>query len=235
MNSMVRPGWARWGLLGGLTLALVACGGPATPQASDQPTVETLEGKVSAWKGEGRVAVPGLPNISSSVHSDGSFTLTLPAEAELAKNVVPATGITDKLDCSGAAQSSDPDAQAFAVMTLDASDTSGSRQTSAVTGSKSGLLSRRVNARVWLYSDSLTQLRGTVNCAAILSMAQIPELPVTVAVNARPGWNVLDLNINVSANILAQVSASGSLVNFVAAGGQTTFRTTKELQAQVAF
>ncbi len=232
---MVRSGWAKWGLLGGVTLALVACGGSATPQASDQPTVETLSGKVSAWKGEGRVALPGLPDISSSVHSDGSFILTLPTEAELAGYVLPAAGLTDKLGCSGAAQSSDPDAQVFVVMTLDASDTASSRQTSAITGSKSGLLSRRVNARVWLYSDSQTQLRGTVNCAPILSMAQLPELPVTVAVNARPGWNVLELNINVSASILAEVSASGSLVNFVSGGSQTTFRTTKELQAQVAF
>ncbi|AIZ46591.1 hypothetical protein QR90_10190 [Deinococcus radiopugnans] len=232
---MIRPVWVKWGLMGGMSLALVACGGAATPQASDQPTVETLNGKVSGWQGEGRVAVPGLPSVSSSVHSDGSFTLTLPPEAELATSVLSAAGITDKLGCSGSVQSSDSEARAYAIMTLDARDSAGRRQTSAITGSKSGLLSRRVNARVWLYSDSLTQLRGTVNCAAVLNMAQIPELPVTVAVNAKPGWNVLELNIDASANVLAQVSASGWLVNSGAGSNQTTFRTVQELQAQVAF
>lgn len=232
---MIRWGRAKWGLLGGVTLALVACGGAATPQASDQPTVETLSGKVSGWKGEGRVTVLGLPGVSSSVHGDGSFTLTLPPESELAGSLRLADASADRLGCGGSVQSSDADARTFAVMTLDARDSAGSRRTSAVTGSKSGLLSRRVDARVWLYSDSLTQLRGTVNCAAILSLPQLPELPVTVAVNARPGWNVLELSIDVSANILAQVSASGWLVNSVAGSSQTTFRTVQELQAQVAF
>ena len=225
----------KWGLLGGLGLVLASCGGTAPPQASDQPTVVTLSGQVSGWKGEGRVAVPGLPSVSSSVHSDGTFTLTLPAGPELAGQTQPAAGIADKLGCSGPVQSSAPNAHAFALMSLDTTDSTGSRQTSAISGSKPGLLSRRVNARVWLYSDAETQLRGTVNCAAILNMAQIPQLPVTVAVNAKSGWNVIELNIDASANLLAQVNASGSLVNSGAGSSLITFRTVQELQGQVAF
>ncbi|QFP78301.1 hypothetical protein DAAJ005_08500 [Deinococcus sp. AJ005] len=226
----------KWGLLGGVSLALVACGGGLpTPQASDQPTVQTISGKVSGWQGEGRVAVSGLPGASSSVHTDGSFTLTLPGEAELTQQSLPITGIAGKLDCMGSVQSSEPDVRAFALMSLNAKDGAGARQTSAMTGSKPGLLSRRVNVRVWLYSDSATQLRGTMDCAKILSIPQISQLPVTVAVNVQPGWNVVELNIQASANVLAQVSGSGTMANSTAGGAQTTFRTTQELQAQVAF
>lgn len=228
---------AKWGLLGGLSLTLVACGGGGlpTPEASDQPTVQTISGKVSGWQGEGRVAVSGLPGASSSVHTDGSFTLTLPDQIEAASLTMRAADVAQKLECSGSVQSSAPDARAFVLMSLDVKDGAGGRQTSAMTGSKPGLLSRRVNVRVWVYSDSATQLRGTMDCAKILSIPQISTLPVTVAVNAQPGWNVIELNIQASANVLAQVSASGTMANSTAGGTQANFRTTQELQAQVAF
>ncbi|MFK7603419.1 hypothetical protein ACI3L1_14535 [Deinococcus sp. SM5_A1] len=236
MQNVLRIQGAKWGLLGGLSLALVACGGGLpTPQASDQPTVQTISGKVSGWQGEGRVAVSGLPGASSSVHTDGSFTLTLPGEAELTKQSLPIAEIAGNLDCLGSVQSSAPDARAFTLMSLDVKDGAGARQTSAMTGSKPGLLSRRVNVRVWMYSDSATQLRGTMDCAKILSIPQLSTLPVTVAVNVQPGWNVVELNIQASANILAQVSGSGTMANSTAGDAQTTFRTTQELHAQVAF
>ncbi|WP_229723491.1 hypothetical protein [Deinococcus aerolatus] len=235
MSNLVTVAWMKWGMLGGLSLALVACGGQAAPEASDQPTVATISGKISVWTGEGRVTVPGLPGVSSSVRSDGTFTLTLPSDDELSGQTVSADGIAAKVGCSGSIQSSAPDLQTYAVMSVEARDSAGNRVASAVTGSKPGLLSRRVNAHIWLYSDSVTQLRGTMDCAALLRMAQIPTLPVTVAINAKPGWNVVELNITASANVLAQVSASGSLVNSGAGSRHATFRTVQELQAQVAF
>ncbi len=225
----------KWGLLGGVALTLVACGGTPTPQASDQRTVQTVSGKVSGWTGQGRVTVPGLPGVSSSVDADGSFVLTLPGDAEVAGQTVRATDVAERLSCSGSVQSSDSEARVFALLFLDTQDSAGTRQTSAVTGSVSGPLSRRVDVRVWVYSDSVTQLRGTVDCAKILSVPQISKLPVTVAVNARPGWNVVELNIEASANVLTQVSASGSMVNSTAVNAQNTFRTIEELQAQIAF
>lgn len=235
MNFPWSKGLINVGLLGGLTLALVACGGPATPQATDQPTVAMVEGKVSIWKGAGRVAVPGLPTVSSSVREDGTFTLTLPREAELSGLTGPAAGVMTKLGCAGDVQSSVASAHAFTVMSLDVQDSGSLRQASAVNGSKPGLLSRHVNARAWIYSDQATQLRGTVDCAAILKISQIPQLPVTVAVNVKSGWNVVELNIDASANLLAPISASGSLVNAGAGAGLTTFRTAQELQSQVGF
>ncbi len=236
MQNMLRIEGTKWGLLGGLSLALVACGGGLpTPQASDQPTVQTISGKVSGWQGEGRVSVSSLLGVSSSVHTDGSFTLTLPDEVEAASLTMRAADVAQKLDCVGSVQSSEPDARAFVLISLDVKDGAGARQTSAMTGSKPRLLSRRVNVRVWLYSDSATQLRGTTDCAKILSIPQISQLPVTVAVNVQPGWNVIELNIQASTNILAQVSGLGTMANSAAGGAQATFRTTQELQAQIAF
>ncbi len=235
VSNSVTVAWMKWGVLGSLSLFLVACGGQAAPEAADQPTVTTVNGKLSEWKGEGRVTVLGLPGVSSSVHGDGAFTLTLPGEAEVTAWTVGIEEIAGKIGCSGTIQSGVTGVKANTVMSLEARDSAGSRVTSTMNDSKSGLLSRRINARIWLYSDSVTQLRGIVDCASLLGMEQVSTLPVTVAVNAKPGWNVIELNINASANVLAQVSASGSLVNSGAGSRQTTFRTVQELQSQVAF
>lgn len=235
VKNLMKTVGMKWGVLGGLSLALVACGGQAVPEASDQPTVATVNGKVATWSGEGRVTAPGLLAVSSSVRSDGTFVLTLPGALEMAASTVAVDGIAARLGCKGTLQSSVPGVRGNAVMTLEAKDSSGSRATSAVNGSKSGLLSRRVNTRIWLFSDGETQLRGTVDCAAALGMSQVKELPVTVAVNAKAGWNVVELDINASATITGQVNASGSLVNSSAGSTQATFRTSEELQSQVAF
>ncbi|MDV6373876.1 hypothetical protein [Deinococcus arenicola] len=224
----------KWGFLGGLALALAACGGTVAPQASDQPTVTVLNGKVAGWKGNGRVAVAGLPSVSAPVREDGLVTLTLPGAPELAQYALPAAEVMQPLKCSGTVQSSNAEARIFTVVALDVQDSAGSRQVQAITGSKSGLLSRRVTAHIWVYSDRVTQLRGEVDCARILDIPQLTRLPVTVAANAQPGWNVAELDIKISANLLAQLSASGTLVNAVSSG-LNVFHTLEELQAQVAF
>ncbi|GMA16421.1 hypothetical protein E5F05_14310 [Deinococcus metallilatus] len=222
-------------LFAGAALALTACGGSSPPQASDQPPVTVINGKVVTWSGAGTVGVPELATVSTPVSADGTFTLTLPGEAALTGQTMTASGVMAALNCSGSLTSSAVGTRGFLVAALTARDASGARQVSAVEGAKTGLLSRSVHARVWLYADGATQLRGTVNCAKLLNISQISDLPVTVAVNTQRGWNVVDLSIEASANVFGQVSAAGTAVNSAAGSAQTTWRTMAELQAQIAF
>lgn len=230
MKTSTRPA-----LLVGAVLALTACGGASPPRASDQPPVTVINGRVATWSGAGTVQVPGLLAASAPVGADGSFTLTLPGEAALAGRTIPAVAVLSGLDCSGTLTGTQPDARAFLLAGLTAQDAAGPREVNAVTGTKPGPLSRRVHVRAWLYADAATQLRGTVDCARLLNLPQIAALPVTVAVNTQPGWNVIDLNIDASANLLGQVSASGTAVNSAAGTSQTVWRTLAELQAQIGF
>lgn len=231
MTTPMRPA-----LFVGAALALTACGGSAPPRASDQPPVTAINGRVATWSGVGSVRAAGLPVASALVGVDGTFSLTLPGGAALVGRTTPAGAVLSSLGCSGTLTGSQPDARAFLLAGLTAQDTGGeAREVSAVTGTKSGPLSRRVQAQAWLYADVATQLRGTVDCARLLNLPQVPSLPVAVAVNTQPGWNVVDLDITASANLLGQVSASGTAVNSAAGTAQTVWRTQAELQAQIGF
>lgn len=227
----------RSALLVGAAFALTACGGTAAPpRASDQPPVTLINGRVATWSGAGSVRVPGVPAAPAPVGADGTFTLTLPGEAALAGRTTPAVAVLSSLGCSGTLTGSLPDARAFLLAGLSAQDTGGgTREIGAVTGTRPGPLSRRVLLRAWLYADAATALRGTLDCARLLNVPQLAALPVTVAVDTRPGWNVVDLDIAASANLLGQLSASGTAVNSAAGTAQTVWRTLPELQAQLGF
>ncbi|WP_034384018.1 hypothetical protein [Deinococcus sp. YIM 77859] len=222
-------------LLACAALALTACGRTAPPQASDQPPVTVINGKVATWSGIGSIAVPDLLLVSAPVNADGTFTLTLPGEAALTGRTLTASEVMTNLDCTGSLSSSAPGTRGFLLAVLNAQDASGVRQVSAVEGTKTGALSRSVHVRAWLYTDGPTQLRGTVNCARMLNMPQLSNLPVDVAVNTQRGWNVLDLTLNLSATIFGQVSGSGGVANSAGGTAVTTWRTLAELQAQLGF
>ncbi|EYB69820.1 hypothetical protein DEIPH_ctg001orf0032 [Deinococcus phoenicis] len=225
----------RFALFAGAALALTACGSAPAPQASDQPPVTVVNGKVVTWSGLGTVGVPGLDTASTPVNADGTFALVLPGEAALAGRTLTAADVLTGLGCTGSLGSSAAGTRGFLVSALTAQDTAGTRQVSAVEGSKPGLLSRHVSARAWLYADGATQLRGTVDCARLLNIPQIGTLPVTVTVNTQRGWNVIDLNIEAQANVFGQVSASGTAANSAVGASQTQWRTMAELQAQIGF
>lgn len=229
----------RLALLTSAALALTACGGTAPPQASDQPTVAVIQGRVATPDGVGAVSVPGLGAVGAPVAADGTFTLVLPDEGSLAGQARTVSGVLSALNCTGAVSSSEAAARGFVIAFLDARSGAqggaGTRQVGAVEGVKTGLLSRSVRARAWLYADRPTRLRGSVDCAGLLNIPQVNRLPVTVSVNAGRGWNVVDLNVGASANLLGQVSASGSVVNSTAGTGPTVWRTQAELQAQIGF
>ncbi|GAA5532674.1 hypothetical protein [Deinococcus aluminii] len=222
-------------LLAGAALALTACGGSSPPRASDQPPVLVINGKVATWSGSGRVSVPDLLAVSAPVNADGTFALALPGEAVLMGRTTTASEVMTSLDCTGSLSSSAAGTRGFLLAVLNAQDVSGTRQVSAVEGIKTGALSRSVHARAWLYADGATQLRGTVDCAKLLNISQLNNLPVDVAVNTQRGWNVVDLTLNLSANIFGQVSGSGAAANSAAGTAPTTWRTMSELQAQLGF
>ncbi|GAA5512952.1 hypothetical protein Dcar01_01676 [Deinococcus carri] len=225
----------RFVLFAGAALALTACGNNTPPQASDQPTVAVINGKVTTWSGSGTVSVPDLADVSAPVNADGTFALTLPGEAALSGKTMTAADVMSGLRCTGTVTSSTPSTRGYVVAVLNVQDMNGTRQVSAVEGRKTGPLSRGLHARAWLYADGATQLRGTVNCAALLGISAISNLPVTVSVNTQRGWNVVDLNITASASVFGQLSAEGTAVNSAAGTGTTEWRTTAELQSQIGF
>lgn len=233
-SGAVMKSLLRFVLFAGAAFALTACSQSSPPQASDQPTVAVIRGKVATWSGTGTVSMPAL-DVNAPVSTDGTFTLTLPGDAVLAGRTRTVAEVLTALNCSGSLQSSQAGTTGLLVTALNARDTTGTRQVSAVEGAKSGLLSRSVHARAWLYADGATQLRGTVNCAGLLNIPQLSNLPVEVAVNTQRGWNVVDLTLNVSANIFGQLSGSGTAGNSVAGSTTTTWRTMAELQGQIGF
>lgn len=87
MNSLLRF------VLPAAALALTACSQSSPPQASDQPPVTVIQGKVATWSGTGAVSVPEL-NVSASVSTDGTFTLTLPGDASLTGRTRAAADLT---------------------------------------------------------------------------------------------------------------------------------------------
>lgn len=222
-------------LLAGAVLALTACGAPSAPQASDQPPVTVIHGRVTSWGGEGTVRLPDLPSVSAPVGADGTFTLTLPEGAALSGRATEATGVLAGLGCSGTLTSSAAGTRGYLAAVLNAQDAGGTRQISAAEGTRTGPLSRRVQVRAWLYADGAAQLRGSVDCAGLLNLPQLRELPVLVAVNVQPGWNVLDLTLEAHANVFGQVSGSGQAANSLAGSSLTVWRTAGELQAQIGF
>lgn len=221
--------------LGALALVLASCSGTSTPQASEQPTVTVIEGKVMSASGTGTVGVAELPGTTATTAADGRFSLTLPQGAALGARVQGAAQVMSNLQCTGSLSSSDTSARGYLVANMQVSDGAGTRSVSAVQGSKTGLLSRNVGGRAWLYVDRDTRLSGSVDCAKLLNVSQIPSLPVTIDVLAKTGWNVVDLSIGASANIFGQVSAGGSVVNSAAGTALSEWRTSEELQAQISF
>ncbi|MFC5848067.1 hypothetical protein [Deinococcus petrolearius] len=220
---------------GTLALVLASCGGTSTPQASEQPTVTVIEGRVTGASGTGTVSVSELPGVAATTAADGRFTLTLPQGAALGTRVQGAAQVMAGLQCAGSLGSSDTSARGYLVANLQVGDGAGTRSVSAVQGSKTGLLSRSVSGRAWLYVDKDTRLSGSLDCAQLLNVPQISTLPVTIDVIARAGWNVVDLTIGASANLLGQVSAGGSVVNSAAGTALSEWRTAEELQAQISF
>ena len=221
----------------GFGALLSACNSTPAPQASDQPTVMTISGKVASpsASGAGSISVPGVSSATAAVAADGRFSLPLPQASALGNLLRAADQVMTGLSCSGKLNSSDTAAKGHLMAALNLQDSSGSKSVMAVSGSKSGLLSRAVQGKVWLYTDHATRLTGVVDCARLLNISQISSLPVNVDVSAKAGWNVIDLNMAASANIFGQVSASGTAVNSATSEGSTVWQTTSELMSQVGF
>lgn len=218
-----------------LALVLAACSGTSVPQATEQPTVTVIEGRVTSASGTGTVSVAELAGVTAPMAADGRFSLTLPQGAALGARVQGAAQVMSNLQCAGSLSSSDTSARGYLLANMQVSDGAAGRSVSAVQGSKTGLLSRSVSGRAWLYVDRDTRLSGSVDCAKLLNVSQIATLPVTIDVIAKTGWNVVDLNIGASASIFGQVSAGGSVVNSAAGTAVSEWRTSEELQAQISF
>ncbi len=228
MNKVLLP-------IASVSLLLAGCNSATPPQASDQPTVVTIGGQVASPSGAGKVSLPDMASVSTSTATDGSFSLTLPQAAALSGKTMTAAQVMAGLKCTGSLNSSDAAAQGYVVAALNVQDNAGSRQVYALNGSKTGLLSRAMNGKIWLYSDRATILSGSVDCADLLGVTQIKSLPVTVAVAAKAGWNVVDLSLSASADIFANVSASGNAVNSTTSTAATTWRTLDEVRGQLGF
>ena len=220
---------------GTLALALASCGSAPTPQASEQPTVTVIEGRVTSASGAGTVGAAELAGTAATTSADGRFSLTLPQGAALGARVQGAAQVMSNLQCAGSLSSTDASARGYLVANMQVSDSAGTRSVSAVQGSKPGFLSRRVDGRAWLYVDKDTSLSGSVDCARLLNVSQISSLPVNINVKAKAGWNVVALRIDASASVFGQLSAGGSVVNATDGTAQTEWRTSEELQAQISF
>ena len=220
---------------GTLALALASCGSAPTPQASEQPTVTAIEGRVTSASGTGTVSVAELAGTTATTSADGRFSLTLPQGTALGIRMQGVAQVMSNLQCSGSLSSSDTSARGYLVANMQVSDSAGTRSVSAVQGNKTGLLSRSVSGRAWLYVDKDTRLSGSVDCAKMMNVSQISTLPVTIDVIAKSGWNVVDLGIGASASVFGQVSAAGSVVNSGTGTAMSEWRTSEELQAQISF
>lgn len=220
-------------LLASLALSLAACNSTPTPQASDQPIVTIIHGQVATPAGAGTVSLPNLGSVSTTTSIGGSFNLTLPQASTLAGNTMTADQVMSGMSCTGKLTSSDAAAQGYLIAALTLNDSAGSRSVYAVAGRQSGLLSRNVSGKVWLYADRATNLSGMVDCATLLGVPAIKNLPIKVSVAAKTGWNTLDLNVDGSTDIFGNLSASGTAVNSTNSDGNTTWRTINEVKAQL--
>lgn len=219
----------------GLTAGLAACGSATPPQASDQPTVTVIEGTVATPRGAGTVSLDGMADVSVAVAADGHFSLSLPAGDALASRSQSASAALSGLKCAGALSSSDPAARGYLVSSLTVQDSAGGRSMLSLSGSKTGVFGqgRDISGKVWLYADRPSMLTGHLDCAAMLNVSSLPSLPVDVNINAKAGWNVIDLNIGASAG-LSGLSGSGSAVNSPSSTAASNWRTSEELQAQLS-
>lgn len=214
-----------------VAVALSACGGtPPAPGASDQPVVTTITGKVATARSAGTVRLDGL-GVQAPLAADGTFRLDLPTDAQMSGRTTALSEAMKGLSCTGSVKSSVDPSRGYAVGALTFTDGSGARSMSAVEGSSTGLLSRKVTARAWLYSEQAARLSGELNCSELLGGA-VANVPVAVDTAVKVGWNVVQLDIGASVG-LGGISASGNLSNATDPAATTTWRTSDELKAQV--
>lgn len=194
-------------------LTLTACGTASLKAPEGAPAETRITGRVQSWSGSGTVVLQGnvRPLAATSVSGDGSFSLTLPsADALLGETRgVPEAVVRGlaQLNCQDAGLvNANSSARGLLTFALAATDASGPREVFAAQVSR-GAVSRKVDARAWLYLDAPTSLTGKVSC----SVPGVGTFPVQVDVQAVPGWNLLALTLNASVGF-GGLSVSGTAV-----------------------
>ncbi|MCP2013664.1 hypothetical protein L1280_000792 [Deinococcus sp. HSC-46F16] len=218
-------------LLAGCAPRTVSTG--VTPSAPARPVTQ-IPGDISRWSGTGSVALTGPGGqvlAQAEVAPDGRFTLPLPGAAALTPLLRSPTEALSALGCTGSVLSSDTGAGSYAFLGL-TPQRSQAATVFAAQAERTGFVSGVFSGRVYLYVNRPTRLSGTVDCGPIVKdFAGVQAaVPVTVDVNAQPGWNALELGVNVRAS-LGGASAGGRLA--AVADAERVWRTPEEVVQQV--
>ncbi|WP_104990436.1 hypothetical protein [Deinococcus sp. NW-56] len=218
-------------LLAGCAPRTVSLG--AAPTAPAQPVTQ-IPGDISRWSGTGSVALTGPGGqvlARAAVAPDGRFTLPLPGEAALTPLLRSPGEALSGLGCTGSVLSSEAGAGSYAFLGL---TPQGSQAATvfAAQAERTSFASGTFSGRVYLYVNRPTRLSGTVDCGQVVQdFAGVQAaVPVTVDVIAQPGWNALELGVNVRAS-LSGASAGGRLS--AVADTERLWRTPEEVVQQV--
>lgn len=203
------------------------------PTAPAQPVTQ-IPGDISRWSGTGSVALTGPSGqvlARANVAPDGRFVLPLPAADALTPLLRSPTDAISALGCTGNVLSSDSGAGSYAFLGL-TPQRSQATPVFAAQAERTGFVSGSFSGRVYLYVNRPTRLSGTVDCGQIVQdfAGLQAAVPVTVDVNAQPGWNALELGVNVRAS-LGGASAGGNLS--AVADAERVWRTPEEVVEQI--
>lgn len=207
----------------------------AKPAAPAQPVTQ-IPGDISRWSGTGAVALTGPGGevlARAEVAPDGRFTLPLP-EAPTLRPLLRSPGAAiSALGCAGDVLSSDAGAGSYAFLGLTPQRPQAApASVFAAQAARTGFVSGTFSGRIYLYADRPTRLSGTVDCGPVVQQFAGVQatVPVTVDVTAQPGWNALELGVNVQAGF-GGVSAGGRLS--AVADAERVWRTPDEVVDQV--
>ncbi|SMB93464.1 hypothetical protein [Deinococcus hopiensis] len=216
----------------GVSLTLASCGNNSIEAPKNAPAESKISGQVQTWGGGGTVNLNGtlLPLATAPIDAANNFTLTLPQATALAGEArsVTATllsGLSQFGCVNTSLTNSNAAAQGLLAFTLQAKNGSATKDLFAAAVSKT-LTTRTVDARAWLYVDQETTLSGTVTC----TLAGQGSFPVTVSVNAVPGWNMLQFYVYGSFGFSGR-SITGKVIRTTAP--VNTWISMDELNAQI--
>lgn len=216
-------------------LLLAGCA-PRTAPAATAPAVPVtqISGDITRWAGQGSVTLAGPAGqvlARAEVTPGGRFTLPLPTgEAVTPLLRAPADALAS-LGCTGSVLSSAA-ARGYAFFGLTPQGGGPERTVFAAQAVRTAFTSGAFSGRAYLYVDQATRLSGTVDCGPIVQQFAGVQAAVPVAVDilAQPGWNALELAVDVQVGFSG--ANAGGRLSAVADTGRV-WRTSDEVVQQV--
>lgn len=198
-----------------------------TPPSDTSPAL-SIEGTVSAPELPSTLSyVPtnGSASVTTTVNSDGTFSLPLPLELTSDALSQPSTAL-GATGCTGTVNSTEGNARNAALFSL----TDGKRSFVSGTTLKS-TIPPRVDLMLegLVYSNVATQITGQLDCGPLLNLGK--PVPVSVALPLAKGWNRVNLTLSGRLELNGSISASGSLN--VGGSPTTRWQTMQDLTASL--